>query len=80
MQVIQCAIKHVPPERIDFLEYFRGNVYALSKHPYGCRVLQRCFEHLPTTKTQPLFEELSKHIIHLMQDQCGVRVCIPIQR
>lgn len=65
-------IERVPPERLDFVKSFRGNVYDLSTHPYGCRVLQRCFEHLPEEQTRPLLDELHKYAIHLMQDQFGV--------
>ena len=64
-------IERVPPERLDFVKSFRGNVYDLSTHPYGCRVLQRCFEHLPEEQTRPLLDELHKYAIHLMQDQFG---------
>ncbi|KAF7793217.1 hypothetical protein EIP86_004327 [Pleurotus ostreatoroseus] len=72
--VIQRLIERVPPERLDFVKSFRGNVYDLSTHPYGCRVLQRCFEHLPEEHTRPLLDELHKYAIHLMQDQFGSMV------
>jgi hypothetical protein len=43
--VIQKAIECVPAQHIDFIMMsFVGQVYALSTHPYGCRVLQRVFE------------------------------------
>ena len=77
-QVIQRLIERVPPERLDFVKSFRGNVYDLSTHPYGCRVLQRCFEHLPEEHTRPLLDELHKYAIHLMQDQFGV--CLLLMR
>ena len=39
--VIQKCIECVPPEKIDFIiSAFRGQVAALSTHPYGCRVIQ----------------------------------------
>lgn len=69
--VIQKLIERVPPERLAFLKAFKGNVYDLATHPYGCRVLQRCFEHLPEEYTRPLIDELHKHVNHLMQDQFG---------
>lgn len=47
-------------------------MYDLSTHPYGCRVLQRCLEHLPEDQTRPLMDELHKYTINLMQDQFGV--------
>ncbi|KAL4067648.1 armadillo-type protein [Scleroderma citrinum] len=69
--VIQKLIERVSPERLGFVAAFRGNVYDLSTHPYGCRVLQRCFEHLPEEQTRPLMDELHKYMINLMQDQFG---------
>ena len=72
MQVIQKLIERVSPDRLEFVNAFRGNVYELSTHPYGCRVLQRCFEHLPEEQTRPLLDELHKYTTNLMQDQFGV--------
>ncbi|KDQ60804.1 hypothetical protein JAAARDRAFT_124317 [Jaapia argillacea MUCL 33604] len=69
--VIQKLIERVSPDRLGFVNSFRGNVYELSTHPYGCRVLQRCFEHLPEEQTRPLLDELHKYTINLMQDQFG---------
>lgn len=69
--VIQKLIERVAPERLGFVQAFRGNVYELSTHPYGCRVLQRCFEHLKEEQTRPLLDELHKYTINLMQDQFG---------
>ncbi|KAI0950570.1 hypothetical protein AcV7_008993 [Taiwanofungus camphoratus] len=69
--VIQKLIERVAPERLGFINAFRGYVYDLSTHPYGCRVLQRCFEHLPDEQTRPLLDELHKYVVNLMQDQFG---------
>lgn len=69
--VIQKLIERVAPDRLNFVNSFRGNIYDLSTHPYGCRVLQRCFEHLPEDQTRPLMDELHKYMINLMQDQFG---------
>ncbi|KAG1715699.1 hypothetical protein ID866_1462 [Astraeus odoratus] len=69
--VIQKLIERVSADRLGFVHAFRGNVYDLSTHPYGCRVLQRCFEHLPEDQTRPLMDELHKYMINLMQDQFG---------
>ena len=73
-QVIQKIIEHVVPERLGFVSSFRGSVYELSTHPYGCRVLQRCFEYLPEEQTRPLLDELHKYVSNLMIDQFGVSV------
>ncbi|KAF8495613.1 armadillo-type protein [Gautieria morchelliformis] len=69
--VIQKLIERVSPDRLGFVNSFRGSVYELSTHPYGCRVLQRCFEHLSDDQNRPLLEELHKYTINLMQDQFG---------
>ncbi|GLB34937.1 putative pumilio-family RNA binding repeat [Lyophyllum shimeji] len=69
--VIQKLIERVSPDRLGFVHIFRGNVYDLATHPYGCRVLQRCLEHLPEENTRPLMEELHKYAPNLMQDQFG---------
>jgi pumilio RNA-binding family len=71
-KVIQKLIERVSSERLTFVSVFCGHVYDLSTHPYGCRVLQRCLEHLPVDTTQALMDELHKHTINLMQDQFGV--------
>jgi pumilio RNA-binding family len=71
-KVIQKLIERVSSERLTFVSVFCGHVYDLSTHPYGCRVLQRCLEHLPMDTTQALMDELHKHTINLMQDQFGV--------
>jgi pumilio RNA-binding family len=73
-KVIQKLIVRVAPEQLGFVHLFRGNVYNLATHPYGCRVLQRCFERLPDEQTRPLLDELHKYAVNLMQDQFGVSV------
>ena len=70
---MQKLIERVPAERLSFIPAFKGSVFELSTHTYGCRVLQRCFEHLGEEQTRPLMDELHKYIINLMQDQFGVR-------
>ncbi|PFH54339.1 hypothetical protein AMATHDRAFT_135939 [Amanita thiersii Skay4041] len=69
--VIQKLIERVSPDRLGFVNQFRGNVYDLATHAYGCRVLQRCLEHLPEEQTMPLLDELHKYTPNLMQDQFG---------
>jgi pumilio RNA-binding family len=69
--VVQKLIERVSPDRLPFVTSFRGNVYELATHPYGCRVLQRCLEHLPEDYTKPLFDELHNYTLSLMQDQFG---------
>ncbi|KAG8990656.1 mRNA binding protein puf3, partial [Tulasnella sp. 427] len=69
--VIQKLIERVVPDRLSFIGAFKGNVHDLSTHPYGCRVLQRCFEHLAHEQTRPLLDELHRYTTNLMQDQFG---------
>ncbi|KAF9264666.1 ARM repeat-containing protein [Marasmius fiardii PR-910] len=56
--VIQKLIERVSPERLLFVNLFRGGVMDLATNSYGCRVLQRCLEHLPHDMVAPLIEEL----------------------
>ncbi|KAG8929614.1 mRNA binding protein puf3 [Tulasnella sp. 418] len=69
--VIQKLIECVPPERLTFVNSFRGHVFELASHPYGCRVLQRCFEHLLDDQKRPLLDELHRVSNNLAQDQFG---------
>ena len=80
MQVIQKLIERVTPEHLTFVNIFRENVYDLASHPYSCRVLQRCLEHLPEEETRLLLDELHKYSMNLMQDQFGVSATHVIAR
>ena len=71
-QVIQKLIECVSGERLAFVNAFQGHVDELAMHPYGCRVLQRCFEHLVPELTRPLLDELHQYTLSLMQDSFGV--------
>jgi pumilio RNA-binding family len=73
MKVIQKLVERVAPDRLTFVASFRRNAYELSTHPYGCRVLQRCLEHLPEEYMRPLMDEVHRFSANLMQDQFGVR-------
>jgi mRNA-binding protein PUF3 len=43
--VVQKCIEVCPPEGVQFvLDAFAGGAVGLSRHPYGCRVLQRIVE------------------------------------
>ncbi|KAJ7828445.1 hypothetical protein B0H14DRAFT_3718759 [Mycena olivaceomarginata] len=37
---------HAPPAA-DLFSHKSGHVFDLASHPFGCRVLERCIEHLP---------------------------------
>jgi pumilio RNA-binding family len=50
--VIQKAVERIAPDEIQFIiEAFYGQVYSLATHPYGCRVIQRIFEHCRDAET-----------------------------
>ena len=54
--VIQKAIERIPADKIEFIiGAFHGQVYALATHPYGCRVIQRIFEHCADEETVCFF-------------------------
>ncbi|KAJ7774585.1 armadillo-type protein [Mycena maculata] len=70
--VIQKVIERVSPDRLGFVSNFMGHVFELASHPFGCRVLQRCLQHLPDVQTRPLLDELLlSYTVDLMQDQFG---------
>ncbi|OCF36398.1 pumilio 2 [Kwoniella heveanensis BCC8398] len=67
--VIQKLILLAPPQSVP--DAFVGHVEELSKHPYGCRVLQKMFESLPDGMKRPLLEEMHKCTLPLIEDQFG---------
>ena len=46
-------------------------VFSLSTHPYGCRVIQRILEHCTLEQTTLILDELHSSIDPLLQDQYG---------
>ncbi|KAI8497426.1 Pumilio 2 [Branchiostoma belcheri] len=70
--VVQKCIECVDPSELQFIiDAFRGQVFALSTHPYGCRVIQRILEHCTVEQTIPILEELHENTERLVQDQYG---------
>ncbi|XP_031441613.1 pumilio homolog 1 isoform X2 [Clupea harengus] len=70
--VVQKCIECVQPHALQFIiDAFKGQVFALSTHPYGCRVIQRILEHCLLEQTLPILEELHTHTEQLVQDQYG---------
>ncbi|TFK29954.1 ARM repeat-containing protein, partial [Coprinopsis marcescibilis] len=45
--VIQKIVEVIPYDYLNFILYFQGSVLKLSQNVYGCRVMQRCVQHLP---------------------------------
>ena len=50
---------------------FCFQVFSLSTHPYGCRVIQRILEFCIPEQTTPILEELHSNTEQLLQDQYG---------
>ncbi|KAM7079580.1 pumilio homolog 2 isoform 4-T6 [Molossus nigricans] len=70
--VVQKCIECVQPQSLQFIiDAFKGQVFVLSTHPYGCRVIQRILEHCTAEQTLPVSEELHQHTEQLVQDQYG---------
>nr|XP_048295646.1 pumilio homolog 2 isoform X6 [Myodes glareolus] len=70
--VVQKCIECVQPQSLQFIiDAFKGQVFVLSTHPYGCRVIQRILEHCTAEQTLPILEELHQHTEQLVQDQYG---------
>uniref|UniRef100_A0A672I0G9 Pumilio homolog 1 n=1 Tax=Salarias fasciatus TaxID=181472 RepID=A0A672I0G9_SALFA len=66
--VVQKCIECVQPHALHFIiDAFKGQVFALSTHPYGCRVIQRILEHCLPEQTLPILEELHQHTEQLVQ-------------
>jgi hypothetical protein len=72
IQVIQKFLESPLAQHSVFVATFQNHVYELATHPYGCRVLQRCFEHVQPELVRPLLNELHQRTLNLMQDQYGV--------
>lgn len=71
--VIQKCIECVPLRTsAPFLTAsFLSQASNLAMHPYGCRVIQRIFEHGPPEHAEALLDELLKNTGLLIQDQYG---------
>ena len=54
-----------------FSIFFHFQVFSLSTHPYGCRVIQRILEFCIPEQTTPILEELHSNTEQLLQDQYG---------
>nr|XP_054486441.1 pumilio homolog 2 isoform X8 [Agelaius phoeniceus] len=70
--VVQKCIECVQPQSLQFIiDAFKGQVFVLSTHPYGCRVIQRILEHCTAEQTLPILEELHQHTEQLVQQRGG---------
>jgi mRNA-binding protein PUF3 len=69
--VVQRAIERIPAVHIQFIvDAFVGRAGELSKHIYGCRVIQRVLEHCSTPVKHVILAELHK-VADLVDDQYG---------
>ncbi|KAG8759083.1 mRNA binding protein puf3 [Serendipita sp. 396] len=73
--VIQKFLESPLSDKSIFILTFKGHVYEMATHPHGCRVLQRCFEHVKPELTRVLLNEMHLRTLGLMQDQYGNYVC-----
>lgn len=70
--VVQKCIECVDSLALQFIiNAFNGQIYTLSTHPYGCRVIQRILEHCSGEQTSPILSELHGNVEKLIQDQYG---------
>ena len=66
--VVQKVIECVPPKHLNFIvDSFKGQVYQLSTHPYGCRVIQRILEHCDCDQTAQILDEIHPQTEQLTQ-------------
>ena len=69
---MQKVIECVPSEHLNFIvDAFAGQVYQLSTHPYGCRVIQRILEHCNQDQTAQILDEIHPQTEQLTMDQYG---------
>ena len=59
----------MPSAQTNILVLFQ--VYELSIHPYGCRVIQRVLEHCSDEQKKPVLEALHSNMKRLVIDQYG---------
>lgn len=63
---------HLPLNEILLFFFLIFQVFVLSTHPYGCRVIQRILEHCTQEQTLPILEELHQHSEQLGQVSTSV--------
>lgn len=74
--VVQKVIEKVRPEKLQFIidafvNEHENNVFTLSTHPYGCRVIQRVLEYCTENQKRPVLDQLHAHLKQLVCDQYG---------
>ncbi|KAI4384485.1 hypothetical protein MLD38_002635 [Melastoma candidum] len=71
--VIQKCLECIPEDAIGFIiSTFYDQVVPLSKHPYGCRVIQRVLENCRDPETlRIVMDDILRSVCLLAQDQYG---------
>lgn len=71
--VIQkCIEQSQTNQNVQFmLDDFAKDVWGLSTHSYGCRVIQRVVERCPLDQIGPILEQVYKFLLKLIEDQYG---------
>jgi pumilio RNA-binding family len=64
--VLQTIIVMMPPHAVHFifheLSFFPGGWACVARHQFGCRVVERMFEHCPAQLTLPIVEAVAAEI------------------
>merc|ERR1711933_9556 len=76
--VLQKSISMVGPSAsqyvIDEIMSTRNGSIRASHHKYGCRVVQRLFEHCRRDQTDPLVDEILASAVEVSKSQYGMYV------
>jgi pumilio RNA-binding family len=73
--VIQKCIECCTGDDIEFIiGDVTRQVFQLSAHPYGCRVIQRILENCRESQTRPILDILYNELENLVQDQYGKEI------
>jgi hypothetical protein len=75
--VLQKLISVLPPESIRFMvdEIINGDrLIAVSRHKYGCRIVQRFVEHLPAERVHEIVELLLAGFMDISRNAYGIFV------
>jgi hypothetical protein len=65
-------VEQVDSSKVQFIiDNFKGRVYEMSVHQFGCRVMQRMLEHCKEEQIRPILEEVFLRVLDLTKDQYG---------
>merc|ERR550537_1130640 len=73
--VLQKCIEVLPPDTVQFvlneLCAFPDHGLSIARHRFGCRILERLFEHCPAEQTRPLAEGVIENAYVLCRHPFG---------